>query len=377
MWTLRFLLPVFFVLSAAVCGAQPVADAEAHRLGGGESWRTDFSIHSVPLDEIVSGGPPKDGIPALDRPLFETVREADRWLSDREPVMVVEYGGEVKAYPLSILIWHEIVNDDVGGRPLAVTFCPLCNTAIVLERRIDEHLLDFGTTGRLRHSDLVMYDRQTETWWQQATGEGIVGALTGTRLEMVPQSTMAWRTVRELHPGARVLSRRTGYDRPYGRNPYSRYDDRANSPIRAFFRRDSDPRLPAMERVVAIEVGNGWAASFSDLGIERVVNASVDGFPFLVVWQPGAASALDTEAIAEGREVGETAAFDRRLDGRPLTFRQSGDGLRDLETDSRWDFAGRAVSGPLQGRRLRAIPHANHFWFAWIAFRPGTQLWSP
>jgi hypothetical protein len=378
MWTSRILLAVTLFGSVGVCDAQtPPESRDVSRLSGGESWRTDFSIHSVPLEEIVSGGPPRDGIPALDHPRFESVRQAGGWLNDREPVMVVEHGGEVKAYPLSILMWHEIVNDVVGGRPLAVTFCPLCNTALVFDRRRDDRLLDFGTTGRLRHSDLVMYDRQTESWWQQATGDAIVGDLTGERLTMVPQTTLAWRQVRELYPDARVLSRETGYDRPYGRNPYARYDDRRNSPIASFFRRDTDPRMPAMERVVAMELGPGWAVSFETLAEARVVNATAEGLPFVVFWAPGAASALDHERIAEGRDVGQTATFDRRVNGRVLTFWPSSGGFEDRETGSRWDLAGRAVSGPLAGSRLTATPHGNHFWFAWVVFRPDTEVWTP
>jgi hypothetical protein len=325
----------------------------------------------------VSGGPPKDGIPSIDRPLFESVREANRWLGDRDPVMVVEHGTEVRAYPLAILIWHEIVNDVVGGLPVAVTFCPLCNTALVFDRRVDGGVLDFGTTGRLRHSDLVMYDRQSESWWQQATGDAIVGELTGTKLRFVPQTTLAWRTARQTYPGMKVLSRNTGHQRHYGRNPYVGYDDRSNSPIRDFFRRDTDPRQPAMERVVAVEIGEGWAVSFGALSEVRTANASTGDVPLAVFWEPGAASALDQADISRGRDVGQTAVFDRRVAGRVLTFRGTGAGFRDRETGSRWDMAGRAVAGPLQGERLTAIPHGNHFWFAWVVFRPDTELWTP
>jgi hypothetical protein len=151
-----------------------------------ESWITDFSRHTVPLEEIVSGGPPKDGIPALDSPTFETVKEADGWLANEDPVAVVRIGEEVKVYPLQILIWHEIVNDEVDGVPVTVTFCPLCNTTLAFSRVFDGRVLDFGTTGRLRHSDMVMYDRQTETWWQQATGEGLIGTYAGRRLALLP-----------------------------------------------------------------------------------------------------------------------------------------------------------------------------------------------
>ncbi len=118
--------------------------------------------------------------------------EAARWLGAREPVAVVTVGDEARAYPLEILIWHEIVNDIIADQPVAVTYCPLCNTALAFERRMDGAVLDFGTTGRLRYADLVMYDRQTESWWQQATGEGIVG-YAGRRLRFIPAPVMSWR----------------------------------------------------------------------------------------------------------------------------------------------------------------------------------------
>ena len=183
---------------------------------------TDFTIHSVDYDEIISGGPPPDGIPAIDDPVFESVNEADEWLGEDWPVMLFELNGDARAYPLAILIHHEIVNDVVGDRPVAVTFCPLCNATIAFDRTLpDGILLDFGTTGNLRNSDLVMYDRQTKSWWQQFTGEAIVGELTGTRLEFLPSQIVAWSDFKASHPDGKVLSRETGYNRPYGLNPYS------------------------------------------------------------------------------------------------------------------------------------------------------------
>jgi hypothetical protein len=365
----------FLTAAGAACAQQP--ETEARRLAGTDSWRTDFSRHAVPLEEIVSGGPPKDGIPAIDRPRFVSARAANRWLKDQEPVMVVEHGGTAKAYPLSILIWHEIVNDEIAGLPVSVTFCPLCNTALVFDRRLVGRVLDFGTTGRLRHSDLVMYDRQTETWWQQATGEAIVGDLVGKKLKWVPSNTLSWKSARELYPDIQVLSRETGYDRPYGRNPYVGYDDPGGGPLASFFRGDADPRLPAMERVVAVELGEGWAAAFERLRETRVVNEEVERTPFVVFWSPGAASALDEADIASGRDVGQTAVYDRRVGDRVLTFHAVGGGFRDRETGSGWTLAGRAVDGPLKGQRMRPIPHGNHFWFAWVVFRPETEIWRP
>lgn len=247
-----------------------------------EDWKTDFAKHTVPFDEIVGGGPPKDGIPAIDAPRFTSVEAADDWLDDRELVMVVEHTGIVHAYPIQILIYHEIVNDRIGDMSIAVTYCPLCNTAIAFDRRFDGRVLDFGTTGKLRHSDLVMYDRQTETWWQQASGEGLVGVYAGHELTFVPSRMLDWRTVRRLHPSARVLSRETGYNRSYGNNPYVLYD-RSSSPYPRFFRAEKDDRLPAMERVVAIRHGEASVAyPFSELEQARVVNDEINGIPVVV-----------------------------------------------------------------------------------------------
>ena len=288
--------------------------------------------------------------------------------------MVVEHGGEVRAYPLQILLWHEIVNDRVGGLPLAVTFCPLCNTALVFDRRLGDRTLDFGTTGRLRHSDLIMYDRQTESWWQQASGEAIVGTLAGARLKRFPATILSWENARRLHPQLRVLSRQTGYSRPYGRNPYVGYDKPRGRPMRDFFRGRSDPRLPPMERVIAVEVGEGWAVPVATLRRTRVLNTQHTGTPFVVFWRAGVASALDRRVVAEGRDVGQSAVFDRRVNGRVLTFQPVPGGYQDRETSSIWNIAGNAVSGPLRGQRLAPIPHDNPFWFAWVTFRPKTEL---
>ncbi|MGH2403427.1 MAG: DUF3179 domain-containing (seleno)protein, partial [bacterium] len=208
---------------AAYWGVTRMREADAAHQGESVpfntlGWKTDFTKHSVPLSQITSGGPPKDGIPAIDKPVFETVADAGKWLKAKEPVIFFESNGDVRAYPLQILIWHEIVNDTVGGQPVTVTFCPLCNTAIAFDRRLDGRVLDFGTTGMLRFSDLVMYDRQTESWWQQITGEAIVGVLTGKQLKFLPAQIVAWETFARTFPAGKVLSRNTGHVRPYGQN---------------------------------------------------------------------------------------------------------------------------------------------------------------
>ena len=264
---------------------------------------------------------------------------------------------------------------------MSVTYCPLCNTTIAFEREFLGRVLEFGTTGRLRHSDLVMYDRQTETWWQQATGEGLVGEYAGERLTLVPATVMSWRAVKEQRPSARVLSRDTGFPRDvtqrYGTNPYQGYD-RGSGPWRQFFRFGrKDGRLKAMERVVALEHDDEYlAVPFSILAVERVADVRVGGLDVVVFWAPGTASAVDNSTIADGRDVGSSSTFSPEAGGRRLTFEPAGNGrFRDRETRSTWNLSGRAIAGVLAGAQLTEIIHGNHFWFSWAVFRPDTEIW--
>jgi len=273
------------------------------------SWRsewpnTDFSKHSVDLGEIRSGGPPKDGIPSIDEPVFAAVSEV-QGLAQREPVIGLVVEGDARAYPLRILIWHEIVNDTVGGVPVTVTYCPLCNSAIVFERRVGDRVLDFGTTGKLRHSDLVMYDRATESWWQQFLGEAIVGALTGTRLAMLPVRIEAWERFVARHPQGKVLLPNDPEMRAYGRNPYAGYD----SASRPFLYDGSLPDgIAPLAYVVAVG-DQAWP-------LDRLREAGeIRAGDLLLTWEPGATSALDRGAIAEGRELGNVMVQRHDADG--------------------------------------------------------------
>ncbi len=362
------------VRSVATSTAVPRADLSRAQFSTG-GWKTDFSKHSVPLEEISSGGPPRDGIPPIDAPKFESVERANSWLKPREPVIHLEVGGEARAYPLQILIWHEIVNDVVGDVPVAVTFCPLCNTAIAFDRRLHGRTLDFGTTGNLRNSDLVMWDRQTESWWQQVTGEAIVGELTGKQLTMLPATIVSWQAFKQQFPQGRVLSRETGHRRSYGANPYAGYDKADEPPF--LFEGKLDGRLPPKERVVTVDVaGEDAAYPFSLLAKERVITDRVGGQPIVVFFDPGTASALDASSIAASRDVGATAVYRPQIDGRRLTFSWRNDGFVDAETGSRWTILGRAESGPLVGKELQPVVHGNHFWFAWAAFKPDTRIYT-
>ena len=259
----------------------------------GEWPRTDFSRHAVALEEIQSGGPGKDGIPAIDHPRFVPAAQY-RAVDPQEPVIGLLVGGEARAYPLRVLVWHEIVNDEIGGIPVAVTYCPLCNTSIVFDRRVAGRVLDFGTTGKLRHSDLVMYDRQTQSWWQQYGGEAIVGELVGQSLAVLPSRLESITSFRQRAPNGRVLVPSDPAARDYGANPYAGYD-RAATPL--LFRGGLPRGIEPMMRVVAV---GKMAWTLPLIRAKGVVEQ--DGLTLR--WTAGQRSALDDARIERSREVG-------------------------------------------------------------------------
>jgi hypothetical protein len=359
-------------------GVQPEAidDRSAQLRMVTANWNTDWTRRNVELDEIISGGPPRDGIPSIDDPRFVTRADAGGWLADKEPVIALELGGDARAYPLQILTWHEIVNDKVGDVPVAVTFCPLCNSALAFDRRMNGQVLEFGTSGLLRNSDLVMYDRSTESLWQQFTGEAIVGELTGAQLAFLPASIVSFGEFKAAHPDGRVLSRDTGFSRRYGENPYVGYDSIDQTPF--LFRDPVDGRLPAMERVVSVELPElDVAYPYGVLRDVHVINDCQGDQDLVIFHVPGTASALGAAVIAVGEDVGATGVFDPTLDGQKLTFRWEGDQILDEQSGSSWNVLGQAVDGVLAGRQLTPIVHGNPFWFSWAAFKPDTTIYEP
>jgi hypothetical protein len=332
-----------------------------------------FPTPLVDPDKVLAGGPPPDGIPAIDKPVFERA-DTVTWLAGREPVLSLTVGTETRAYPLQVMTWHEIVNDTVDGVPVAVTYCPLCNSGVAFHREVAGRVLSFGTSGMLYADNLVMYDRQTESLWPQLTGQASIGVLTGTELVAIPMGVVAWDDFRQAHPSALVLTRETGFERPYGRNPYVGYDNPEGDllfPLPG----ETDNRLPVKERVVGLSAGPHSVA---------VVRSSLVGAPptevrvgerHLVVWhKPGQASALDVGTVAGGADVGTVAVYDQVVEGRRLHFERAGDSFRDTETGSGWSVLGRAVDGPLKGTQLAAHRHLDTFWFAWVTFHPDTEL---
>ncbi|MDX1521242.1 MAG: DUF3179 domain-containing protein [Anaerolineae bacterium] len=349
-----------------------------------QGWNTNFNKHTIPYDELLSGGPPRDGIPSIDDPKFISTAEAGEWLADNEPVISLVIEDDARAYPLQVLTWHEIVNDTVADVPVAVTFCPLCNSAITFDRRFDGQVFEFGTSGLLRKSDLVMYDRTTETLWQQFTGEGIVGDLAGEQLTFIPSSLISFADFKAAHPDGVVLSRDTGFSRRYGENPYVGYDSVGSNPF--LFRGEIDGRLSAMERVVTISFADDpnlgiteeidVAYPLTTLAEAGVINDTQAGVDLAFFHQGGTASALGARVIADAEDVGSTGVFNRELNGQTLSFKKEGDLIIDEETGSTWNILGTAIDGPLAGEQLSPILHADHFWFSWAAFKPDTIIYS-
>ncbi len=296
----RLVLGLAVAVSAASPGVMP---ASAEPSDWVREWpATDFARTTLSdWSEVISGGPPRDGIPAIDTPAFVAVAEEGR-LADVEPVMTLEIAGEApRAYPVRYLMWHEIVNDTVGGVPVAVTFCPLCNSGVSFDRRLDGAVLSFGVSGKLRHSDMIMYDRETESWWQQATGEGIVGRYSGAQLTKLPGFLESWAEFRDRNPDGLVMDQPTGFVRDYGRNPYVGYDTSA----RPFLYSGEMPPhgIDPLTRVVRVGERAWPLTRLAEAG--EIAEAGV-----VLSWSAGQASALDTARIAEGRDVGSVRVRD-------------------------------------------------------------------
>ncbi len=329
--------------------------------------RTNFCKSTVPFTEIIRGGPRPNGIPAIYDPRFEDA--SVDWIGENDPVIALEIGGAARAYPLAILIGHEIVNDNFGDVPVAVTFCPLCNAAVVFDRRVGDATLAFGTTGNLRNSDLVMFDDLTESWWQQFTGNAIVGDFAGQKLTTIPALVVGWSDFKERYPNGQVLQR------PANRiyiNPYFGYDTN-ESPFLYIGPRDNV--LSAVERVVTVRISEQSAAyPFTVLENQPVVNDEVGGTPIAVFWKTGTNSALDNRDISRGRDVGSSAVYLREHNGMVLEFENAGGTIRDKQTASSWNIFGQATAGELEGAQLEIVDSQEHFWFAQYAFYPDTRI---
>jgi len=330
----------------------------------------------VDPNEIISGGPPPDGIPSIDAPEFVDVATAGGWLQPDEPVVTLDIDGQARAYPVQVLIFHEIVNDTVGGAPVAVTYCPLCNSAATYVREVRGHETTFGTSGSLFASALVMYDRATESLWTHFDGRAVVGVLAGDELVSIPSPLLAWDEFAATYPDGQVLDReRTGFERRYGANPYVGYDDPETQPF--LFVGDVDARALAKRRVVGIvrdDAARAYALSAISGDVAKATNIEVGGDRLVILWKAGQSTALEDIEVAGGRDVGSVGVFLAEAEGTPVTLSAAAGSFVDDETGSTWTVTGKAVAGPLEGTQLERVPHLDTFWFAWATYRPGTEL---
>jgi hypothetical protein len=315
--------------------------------------------HIVPFDQIVSGGPPPDGIPSIDSPKFVSIEDGNKFLADSDKILGLNINGDIRAYPLQIMVWHEIVNDLVGGIPVAVTYCPLCFTNQVFNRSVNYTVLDFGTSGKLYNNNLIMYDRFSDSLWSQALGEGIVGEYTGVKLKRVPFDIVYWKDWKELYPNSKVLSRDTGSARPYGADPYGDY---YTSPEILFPISNKDDGLGPKEIIVGLENDGVYKAyNIQDIQKLKVVNDQINNdsvtlfslYPLMV------------------------RVFDPVVNGQTLIFEytSSNQTITDKQTRSQWNIEGKSVAGQLKGMQLSRLPFDEGFWFEWAAFHPETGIY--
>ncbi|MDW7681040.1 MAG: DUF3179 domain-containing protein [bacterium] len=348
------------------------------------NWKTDTTKTTIDLSELMSVLP-RGNFQVLNYPAFIGRTEGLKTFFAREPIMAVEKNGFAKAYPLNMLSTHEIANDTLAGTPLLVTFCPLCNSGIVYDRRLTfndkEYLLYFEVSGMLRNSDMVLADRQTETWWQQLTGTGIVGELAGAELKIIPSLIISVEEFFNRYPDGKILSKKTGIknaEASYGYNYYEHYDHPDGKPYDRFFDSDKiDSRLPPMERVVDIRSrGEFKIYPFSILKEKRVINDEFNSKHVVLFFKPGMVSILDEKDITRSDDVGFATVFNAELDGRLLKFTIENEKFVDTATHSIWDITGRCVDGKLKGKQLALEPYGNHFAFAWLAFHPETKIYG-
>jgi len=323
---------------------------------------------SIPEDLIFSGGPGKDGIPALTNPrLVGAGDPGTEYLRDDDRVIGLFLDGQAVAVPHNIGWWHEIVNFDAGDQRIAVTFCPLTGSSLAFDRKAVGGA-ELGVSGLLYLSNLIMYDRNTEeSLWPQMLTAAACGPRDGTRLDMVPVAEMTWSGWRTLHPTTRVIADDPRRNRNYRFYPYDDYDRPNNgwliSPVPTI-----DPRRPPKERVLGIPGGGGGGVVFpfgslDEIGAVAAVTATTVAGPVVVFWDRSRQAAV--------------AHFPRAGD-QHLSFEVRGDALVDVETQSVWTVDGLAVSGPLKNERLAMVPEAFvSFWFAWASFNPYAIVWAP
>jgi hypothetical protein len=323
---------------------------------------TDETLLDEFAKNVRSGGPPKDGIPPIDEPKYVTVQEVKETLDDDDVVFILESSDPVKIYPQYILVYHEIVNEELEGKSISITYCPLTGSVIAYKGDIQTMETTFGTSGELLNSNLVMYDRVTNSYWPQILGTAINGPSKGEDLETTSIAWTRWGLAKALYPNAMVLSEKTGFLRNYGNDPYGAYteDDSYYQTGGPFFPvMNIDKRLPSKEVVIGIKTGGALLAvtksSVADVG---VLNLELGENPFVAIYDKS------LEAVR---------VYSRRVNGETLEFSLRNGVILD-DSASFWTAKGQALEGTYKGESLSPVTYFDVMWFAWSAFYPETEL---
>jgi hypothetical protein len=346
------------------------------------TWKTDTTKRNIELSEIIVVVP-RQTFPTIDFPNFIGKAEGLKSFFEHEPVISVTINGKSKAYPLNMLTMHEISNDSLGGIPILPTYCPLCNSSVVYDRRLNhgeqQYVLEFEVSGMLRNSDMIMADRQTHTWWQQLMGFGLVGDLNDAKLEVIPSMVLSVKDYFERYPKGKILSPITGTraEERYGTNPYTNYDSLGNTPMEKYFDQSKlDTRLPAMERVIDLEGQNSCKIyPLSIIAKKGVINDRYDEKNIVIFYKKGTVSVLDKNEISKSKSIGSATMFSSDIDGTILTFQKVDEDFIDNETGSVWDITGRCINGKMKGKELLPERYSNHFAFAWLTFHPKSEIY--
>jgi uncharacterized protein DUF3179 len=338
------------VASASLWQARPVEAKE---------WSLEDFIQN-----IQSGGPPKDGIPPIDRPKYVSAAESEKFLKADEIVFGLAFEGVFKAYPQKILVWHEIVNDEVRGGKISITYCPLTGSAVGFRGRTrDGAMLTFGTSGKLVNSNLLMYDRQTDSQWPQILGMAIDGKNKGTVLEEIPLAWTHWSRWRRRHSDTLVLSSDTGYFRSYGSDPYGSYGRSgtyydSGGPL--FPVMSKNDRFRPKEVVVGVKTnGKQIALHKQTVRTKKVNNTSLGGVPLVALYD---------------QDLDLVRVFVRHVKEKSTNFSFENGRIADELTGSSWTADGRSIEGKMSGSQLKQQASYDVMWFAWYAFFPETQV---
>ena len=344
-------------------------------------WKTDTSNREVEIAEFTSLLP-RDGFEVFNNPGFIDKQTVYDYYFKFEPVIAVVVDGEARAYPLNVLTFHEIANDEIRGIPICVTYCPLCNSGVVYDRRFSKDgatfVFDFGVSGMLRKSDMVMWDHQTETWWQQLTGEGLVGKFSGEMLTFIPSQIISIEEFLKSYPDGKIMLSHMSekYDTSYGSNPYHNYDSLGNKGSK-FFNEEVDDRLPPMERLVDVENNGKYKVyPFSKIRKKKVINDDFEGKYLVIFYSSKTVSVLDEKNIEDSRHIGTATIFSPYIGSQKLTFKTKKGKFTDLESGSLWDITGKCLEGKYAGKQLMKEVHSNHFAFAWLAFHPESEIYG-